>query len=386
MIQQERRIVSIDALRGIAALSVVFWHWQHFLPSKSPDQFPLYWLLWPLYDHGRIGVDLFFCVSGFVFFTLYADRISERNVSAARFTMLRFSRLYPLHFLTLIAVVCLQAIFYAQTSRYFIYSQNSLGYFGLQLILASNWWPSHYSFNGPIWSVSIEVLLYVCFFILMRLRLRNPLILAAIALTGLWLIDFNQNLGRGVFSFFQGCICAIIYFEIRIRSVSAITTTAATAVLLGSIAWKYPAIPTADELLRFYFCPFVLCAAALIDQRFNRVIYPLEWLGYISYSSYLLHFPMQLVLVTFLVTTGTSVDFSSPITLVLFFAALIFCSLASFTYLEQPVMQDIRRMHERQTLKAKQRHESELAFSAPLACMATLWRRRRHLGELRRRD
>ncbi len=128
-----KRLTSLDALRGIAALSVVFWHWQHFFalsgawePGWRRDMQPFYWALKPLYLQGWAAVDLFFMLSGFVFFWLYSDTIRERATGMGRFWLLRFSRLYPLHVVLLLAVAVLQALYFREARTFFIYQANDL--------------------------------------------------------------------------------------------------------------------------------------------------------------------------------------------------------------------------------------------------------------------
>ena len=82
-----QRFFSLDVLRGLAALTVVFWHWQHFLLVGSragggaPLTRPLGRTFELFYSVGWIAVDLFFALSGFIFFWLYAEAITERRVS-----------------------------------------------------------------------------------------------------------------------------------------------------------------------------------------------------------------------------------------------------------------------------------------------------------------
>ena len=115
-----KHLYSLDVLRGIAALAVVFWHWKHFLiygagldlefinfPELDYDRQPLFPLFEPFYSQGIRAVDLFFCISGFVFYWLYSNRVRENEVDLRQFSVLRFSRLYPLHFVTLITVASL---------------------------------------------------------------------------------------------------------------------------------------------------------------------------------------------------------------------------------------------------------------------------------------
>jgi Predicted acyltransferases len=120
-----KHFYSLDALRGLAALAVVCWHWQHFfyqgqaLKEFSMASQPFYRVLSLFYNSGDRAVDLFFCLSGFVFYWLYSAKVKTGAVTAARFTVLRFSRLYPLHFVTLMAVLVMQTAMLAQTGNLF---------------------------------------------------------------------------------------------------------------------------------------------------------------------------------------------------------------------------------------------------------------------------
>src|SRR5215467_7767481 len=145
---EPRRLTSLDALRGVAALAVVVWHWQHFFgiggtfaDGWTREMQPFFWLLKPLYLQGWAAVDLFFALSGFVFFWLYADAIRTRATGAGEFALLRVSRLYPLHLLMLIAVAMLQAAFLRAHGQFFIYQANDTPHFLAHLFFIQNWWP-----------------------------------------------------------------------------------------------------------------------------------------------------------------------------------------------------------------------------------------------------
>jgi len=85
------RFYSLDLIRGLAALSVVFWHWQHFFyDGVTPGVYnvqnqPFYALFFVLYQRGWLAVDFFFSLSGFIFFWLYVGAIAERRVGAWHF-------------------------------------------------------------------------------------------------------------------------------------------------------------------------------------------------------------------------------------------------------------------------------------------------------------
>ena len=112
----------------------------------------------PLYTKGWLAVDLFFSLSGFIFYWLYARRVAEIEISATKFMQLRFSRLYPLHLATLLIVVFLQMVSMNSRGSYFVYSNNDIYHFVLNLLFASSWgferlflqWPNLVGFRGGI--------------------------------------------------------------------------------------------------------------------------------------------------------------------------------------------------------------------------------------------
>jgi peptidoglycan/LPS O-acetylase OafA/YrhL len=116
------------------------------------------------YDHGDLAVPAFWAISGYIFYWRYAQPINSHRSGLADFSVRRFSRLYPLHFSTLLAVAALQYAYFSTHGTTFIYADNGAKAFGLQLLFASNWFSwQGFSFNGPIWSVSAEILIYFVF-------------------------------------------------------------------------------------------------------------------------------------------------------------------------------------------------------------------------------
>ena len=108
-------------------------------------------------------------ISGYIFFWKYGSAIAKNEISFKKFAIWRFSRLYPLHFVTLILVAIMQFIFFKQNGVFFVYADNSIKDFVLQLFMANFWLPEPvHSFNGPIWSVSVEIIAYIVFFVSLR--------------------------------------------------------------------------------------------------------------------------------------------------------------------------------------------------------------------------
>ncbi len=381
-----KRFYSLDLIRGLAALAVVFWHWQHFfyagstfMPYEMEAQ-PFYSVFYLLYQTGWLAVDFFFSLSGFIFFWLYAEQIAERRVSAWQFFALRFSRLYPLHFATLILKWVL-----ASTGDYFVVPYNDAYHFVLNLFMASSWGLEHGpSFNGPVWSVSVEVLMYVMFFVvclLFRLRLQAILLMIAV---GLVVLLVAPILGRGIFSFFLGgaifrfyrYLCHQGLLNKALPIVLGLTGTLWLATLVevktgwlwGNVQVLLQALlpgnldPLVPKLIhaatRFIpvalLFPLTILSLALAETRRGYLGRRFAMVGNLTYSSYLLHFPLQLLVFEVSRYMGIANSFFyNPLSMVMFFAVLIPICLLSYHYFETPAQRHVRAFMLSSTKKQK---------------------------------
>jgi peptidoglycan/LPS O-acetylase OafA/YrhL len=358
------RLHSLDALRGVAALSVVFWHWQHFFfegPAPAPsfriEAQPLFGVFFLLYRRGILAVDLFFALSGFIFFWLYSRPIAEGRVKAFDFAVLRFSRLYPLHLLTLLLVALGQLNYKRLGGHPFIYTENDLYHFVLNLGMASSIGLERgFSFNAPFWSVSVEVLLYAIFFLLCRWVGPRLFAMIALSLLGFTVLPaLYLPAARGLSSFFLGGLVHRLYLAIaasrRARALSKAITVLAVVLWAGTFLFSRRDMSLAPLFGRFsedfptvVLFPVTILALALGETAGSRLGARLSVLGDLSYSSYLWHFPLQLALATAARAAGIGAQaFTSPLMLLAFFALLIPVSLASHHYFEAPGQKLLRR-------------------------------------------
>ena len=376
------RFYSLDVLRGLAALSVVLYHWQHFFYSgTNPGAFdvtklPLSAAVHILYTNGLLAVDLFFSLSGFVFYWLYSKRIAEGEITPGRFALLRFSRLYPLHVATLLIVALGQLWSISASGSYFIYPDNDAKHFLLNLLFASSWGFEHgYSFNGPSWSVSVEVLLYALFFCSSRLFPIRAIVLAVFSIIGFLVVQkYYDSIGRGIGSFYLGGCVFLAYRAIIASRRSAALSKWAAILMIGTwevtviaavagvdlnyltlrpvpFLWRFDASFQwiVQKMLQLWpvlvLFPLTILSLALIETRRGSLGRRIAFLGDISYSTYLLHFPLQLLLSLAVARfVEDNSIYYSPWFMGLFFVVLIAVSLCSFRYFELPMQRLLRQI------------------------------------------
>ena len=345
------RLYTLDTLRGVAALSVVFWHWQHFFyVGDSPSGFdgtrqPFFASLPALYQYGGLAVQLFFSISGFVFFWLFSQGIATGKVTWRSFAVDRFSRLYPLHLLTLGAVAALQLAYTSNHSSFFVYPLNDGYHAALNLLLAPAWgFEKGWSFNAPIWSVSIEVLLYFSFFaICLTGRWRWLLATAAFGL-GLMLYPGSYKIGSGLLCFYIGGITQGLLWQLRrwVSTGNALLCCSCVAL----VAWlvQLYALDAVNTYLIMCVCfPATLAMLAAAGLYWPGLLRGTAWVGDISYASYLLHFPLQIVFALMFDRLGyTREIFYQGWLMLLFFSVLVPLSLACHRWFERPAQRYLR--------------------------------------------
>ena len=114
-------------------------------------------------------------------------------------------------------------------------------------------------------------------------------------------------------------------------------------------AWPWQLVEVIDGTwasysVRMILFPLTVLALALLEHRVRIYSKGLSILGDVSYSSYLWHFPLQLL---FVVVAGVmSIDrsaFYAPQALLIFFGILIPLSYASYHWLEMPLQKALRK-------------------------------------------
>jgi peptidoglycan/LPS O-acetylase OafA/YrhL len=355
-IQQNNKLLGLELIRFISALSVLIWHYQHFFyMADKPIDFikerqPLYSLFGLFYEYGFYGVQVFWSISGFIFFWKYREIIASNAINYKKFFVLRFSRLYPLHIFTLFLVLVLQTTYFEKKDYFFVYQDNDIPHLIYQIFLASSWgFEKGASFNGPIWSISVEVLVYCFFFFILQNISKSLFINIAVLLLCLAAKYFKVT--NPIFDcmafFYIGGLSAITfkyiqttkyYRQISHLSLFILITSPLFLYITSVYQYKYFA-----QLFLMSYTPILLFFSA---QHFNTTTViqkTIEAAGNMTYSSYLIHFPIQLTIALYFSSIESKIPYYSTI----FFIGFIFVTLILSHYIyrlfELPAQNYIRQ-------------------------------------------
>lgn len=368
-----KKFQSLHVLRGLAAFAIVFWHWQHFfyigtgtspVPNFSVQDQPFFPVFEIFYETGWLAVDLFFSISGFILYWFYSDGIYWRRIDAFKFMVLRFSRLYPLHLASLLTVALLQAIYFHIHDSPFVYPIYDTKHFILSFfLLQSIGLEVAPSYNWPSWSISVEMVVYAVFFIVCWRKWTGVLVSTLIVVAAfLVLRSYYEPLARGLGSFFIG---GVIYYAFQYIS-SLIHSKVITQILVAitffmwalTVSFVCNWLPTERmssflglEIERLFYTyyptvvlfPLTIISLVLTEEFSYSLTSRLSFLGDMSYSLYLWHFPLQILFVLVNpVVGGTYLFFTSKASLLLFLIILTIISILSFHFLETPMQKYLR--------------------------------------------
>ena len=346
-----KKFYYVELLRFFSALSVLIYHYQHFFKPYSSfssidilnNKFiqPFYTFLEIIYNYGNFGVPMFWAISGFVFAFVYLGR--QKDITGKKFFINRFSRLYPLHFTTLLIIALLQIINFKFIGNFQIYELNDLYHFFLNLFFISAWgFEKGYSFNGPIWSVSIELIIYIFFFIsiinLNKYKIKFVLLIYLLLLiadkTGIYkdyssaitlLVDCGRLFFSWIFVFF-------LYEKIEKK----------LYLLFASFLLIF--LSCVGNFKIFLFFPSVLLLFVALEIFIhNRLKKTFEFFGNLTYAMYLLHIPVQLLIISiFGYFNIFSEIFVNNYFFIFYILLMILLSFLCFTFYEKPLFNKIR--------------------------------------------
>ena len=348
------RLLSIQALRGLAVLGVVAFHAQIVEQKYSGGD-----SLLPLFlDVGRSGVDLFFVISGFVMVMVTQRRFGQAG-ETPRFLWGRLSRIYPTYW-----------FYFALTAAVFLVKPqwvNASQGHEVRLLSSFLLWPSD---RLPLvmvaWSLIHELWFYLVFSILLLFRRAwlLPLLLAwaAIVIAASRIAPdalspaLRIALHPYALEFIVGALVALFCFS---RHAARLPVWAAWLALVATLLAGVPLVRQSGvldaETLQHAVAVGGLYGLLLLSmvtlESAGKMAVPrsLCFVGDISYTVYLSH-------VLVLGTIGRLWQLTTPVpdslgdntlAVLLMLAAVLVYGWLGFLLVEQPLLRASRRLRAR---------------------------------------
>lgn len=307
-------VPALDGLRALAIAGVVGTHY------------------WAVPMAGGLGVDLFFVLSGFLITTLLLEERDETGrVSIGGFYVRRARRLFP-------ALGALLVIYLIATRGGGLRTVELAGLYDGNLVRAySNIDPLTGSPLGHLWSLATEEQFYLLWpgllLVLVRVRRALPVLVTLFVAVVAWrfyLVHNGAPVHRVQFApdtradaLIAGCLLSCIRMRWRLRIPEPLAVAGLAVMVFAMLTG--PVFPFYQDgtrtLVTLASC--VLVAAAVTATPLAQALSakPFVWLGKISYSLYLWHFPM-------LVATGGRPLFALP--------AAVAAAWLSYRFVENP--------------------------------------------------
>ena len=329
----------IDGLRALAIISVVIYH---FFPLIMPS--------------GFLGVDIFFVISGYLITNHFISLQKKNATNSLRiFYSRRIKRLFPALF-----------VFFTITTLVLtnIFLNSDINKYASSLVAAKTFWSNFYFWRDGgyfgtsdqlkpllhIWSLSVEEQFYILYptFILISIwikkKLEIPISYLVFILTILSFIlwVYLHHIGGANPAFFllptrawQFGLGGFLVF-VNFNSNNSKSSATNIILIISVLALFFGLIVNTDEIIQtimvslgatfFIYSSFKSKAPLLwIFQNIFTV-----WIGRISYSIYLYHWPIAVILVYYFIDTPPF--FTSVIGIVL----SIILGYLSYKYIETP--------------------------------------------------
>lgn len=300
----------LDGLRGVAAITVVWFHIFEAFATSHLDQ---------RINHGYLAVDFFFILSGFVVGYAYDDRWGTMTVKD--FIKRRIIRLHPM---VVMGAVIGAVVFYFQgcsvwdVSKVTILALFIATFINTLLIPATpgteiRGLGEMYPLNGPSWSLFFEYIGNILYALFIRKLSTKALaflvfsagcglatfailgpygdICAGFALTG---IEFTGGFFRLFFSFSAGLLLTRIFRPAHVKGAFWICSLSIVALLsvprLGGAEhlWLNGVYDTVCFAVFFPFLVYLGASGKSTDKYTTQIC---KFLGDISYPLYMVHYP-----------------------------------------------------------------------------------------------
>ncbi|EBD5727983.1 acyltransferase [Salmonella enterica] len=352
---------SLQALRGVAALLVVLFHYRGFLNDGAKES-PTIWD--KLFSPGIIGVDIFFIISGFIMvYTTW--HYMRGKASLVRFLLNRAIRIIPLYYICLVIAFLLEGAM--STFHYPDKVQNILSALTFTLYKTSTS-PLYIDEGGTYnirWTLNYEIYFYLVFALCLLVKHRvlalvtwGILVTSIIPVIAGYQPAINEQgypfsspyfgflTNPLLLEFIIGVIVGWLYIKIKenftSRKIDLLSSISAVVILVFIIGGIYTgsvhALDRKSSLVLGLLVLSITLAESVLLAFIPRF---LTYVGNISFSLYLLHSAVGLAVVKRVGAVGDSTFKMMP-SVLLAVGISIFVAHFTHKYIEINLTQKIK--------------------------------------------
>ena len=301
------RITKLDGLRGIFSLMMIFYHYEHEYINETFYNFFLFREDYPF-------VEFFIVLSGFVI--AYNYNVIESTSAFWTYLKKRFARLYPLLFFTAMLMfglkVLTKMVFPAlETDSFSLLNQELME--ALLMVNSTPLLGKYFGIVSQSWSISSEMISYIIFglVVLLFTKARRNYILGLVILgSGIFLWQNEYFFTMSDYGFVRGLISfSLGYFVWLLSHRKMKLPNGVEYLILPSLLTLFYLLNSLAGVekqmfgmvtipLFFSLVIFVLLKTDGFLSRFLD-LKPIQFLGKISYSVYLNHIIIIVLIQTF---------------------------------------------------------------------------------------
>ncbi|MBP2654154.1 MAG: putative acyltransferase [Firmicutes bacterium] len=346
---ENNKNTNVQILRGWAILLVMFMHIPLILSQPMADYYCTHLLK---FIHPATGVDLFFAISGYLMGKTFLQKTETTSISilenTLKFYRKRFLRLIPGAYFWALATLLMGLLFH--DASIWLDSQSLINKFFCSLSFIRNFEesikPTHL---GYYWSLSLEAQFYLLLPLAWFSLKRKPFWLL---ISGLFLLGFFWRPGAANWWLFRydGLLIGLLLWRITqqeswrefaqliipkdkwlilVTVLLSLCTICVLPIAIGNIPTVYSGVVA-------LICGYIMMIAVfqnesiMISSAFST---SLEFIGEMSYSIYLSHIPVWLLVKE--IINKLSLNLPLPVYLVLALSSSLLAGWLSYKYVER---------------------------------------------------
>ncbi len=347
----------LDGLRGVAAVMVVIFH--IFEANVTDMEFHTDQIV----NHGYLGVDFFFILSGFVIGYAYDDRWGKMSLWG--FCKRRLIRLQPM---VVMGMILGAILFYPQASEIFPNIAGTPLWLMLVVMAAGSLlipvplgmdvrgWTEMYPLNGPGWTLFFEYLANILYATIIR-RLSNFWLTAFVFLAGCALVHQCYTLGNNIggwsltteqiqvgltrlaYPFFGGLLLFRLCKPGRIKHAFLWCSLIIVGVMSmphmgGAEHYRINGLYDAFCIIAIFPCTVYLGASGVLSGAFSKRL--CRFLGDLSYPLYITHYPLIYLYTAWVADNKLPLSAAIPVGGLVLLGSIILATLCLKLY-DEPV-------------------------------------------------